>query len=308
MRRSGARPPRPIIDISPLDVDRVRAIHALGGFWGGDFLVTEPDWLELNRANWDERVAAHLAPESNYDLSGLRAGHHVLHGIEERELGPVTGLRLLHLQCHFGVDTLALAQRGAEVTGLDFSRPAIEAARRLAADLGLAAKFVHSDIYEAREALSGDFDCVFTTWGTIVWLPDIVGWARVIASLLRPGGFLYFADMHPVAQVFDDATGDGVQPGWFWPYFHGGVLEYDDSRDYANPAAVLRHSMTHQFVHPLASVAQALIDAGLRIEMLHEHDGVAWKAFDRLVEGEGGLWRFPDRPWLPLSYSIKARR
>ena len=270
--------------------------------------MTEPDWPALNRANWDERVAAHLAPESDYDLSGLRAGHHALHGIEECELGPVKGLRLLHLQCHFGLDTLALAQRGAEVTGVDFSGPAIEAAQGLAKELGLAANFVRSDIYAARQVLSGDFDGVFTTWGTIPWLPDIAGWARVIASLLKPGGFLYFADMHPAAMVFDDEAGDGVRPSWFWPYFHEGVFEIDDARDYANPLAVLRHSKTHQFVHPLASVVQSLIDAGLRIEMLHEHDGVAWKAFASLVEGEGRLWRFPDKPWLPLSYSIKARK
>ena len=270
--------------------------------------MTEPDWLTLNRANWDERAPAHLAPESNYDLTGLRAGHHVFHGIEERELGSVKGLRLLHLQCHFGADTLALAQRGADVTGLDFSEPAIEAARGLAAELGLAANFVCSNIYAAREALSGDFDCVFTSWGTIVWLPDIAGWARVIASLLKPGGFLYFVDMHPVALVFDDEAGDGARPGWFWPYFHGRAFEYDDARDYANPVTILRHSKTHQFVHPLAQVVQALIDAGLRIEMLHEHDGIAWKAFASLVEGEGRLWRFPDKPWLPLSYSIKARK
>ena len=270
--------------------------------------MTEPEWLALNRANWDERVAAHLAPESDYDLSGLRAGNHALHGVEERELGPVKGLRLLHLQCHFGVDTLALAQRGAEVTGLDFSGPAIEAARALAAELGLAARFVQSNIYAARQALSGDFDVVFTTWGTIAWLPDIRGWARVIASLLKPGGFLYFADMHPVALVFDDATGDGQMPGWFWPYFHEGAFEHDDPSDYANPTTALRNSKTHLFVHPLASVVQALIDAGLRIEMLHEHDSIAWKAFGNLVEGEGGMWRFPDKPWLPLSYSIRARK
>jgi 2-polyprenyl-3-methyl-5-hydroxy-6-metoxy-1,4-benzoquinol methylase len=134
----------------------------------GGLLMTEPEWLALNRANWDERVPAHLAAESSYDLSGLRAGKHVLHGIEERELGAVAKLRLLHLQCHFGVDTLALAQRGADATGVDFSRPAIDAARELAAEVELPATFVHSDVHAARNAVSGDFDCVFTTWGTIM--------------------------------------------------------------------------------------------------------------------------------------------
>ena len=270
--------------------------------------MSEPEWRRLNRANWDERVPAHMAADSDYDLAGLRAGHHALHAIEEAELGPVAGLRLLHLQCHFGIDTLALAQRGAIVTGLDFSGPAIEAARGLADEIGIAANFVQSDLYDARVALDGDFDRVFTTWGTIPWLPDIRAWARVIASLLAPGGFLYFADMHPAALVFDDETGHDGRPGWFAPYFQEGVLEIEERRDYANPQVRLSNSRTHQFVHPVASVVQALIDAGLRLTMLHEHDAVAWKAFACLVETEGGLYRFPDKPWLPLSYSLKAER
>jgi SAM-dependent methyltransferase len=270
--------------------------------------MTEPEWLRLNRANWDERVAIHTGPGSDYDWSALKSGTYVLHGIEEAELGPVEGLRLLHLQCHFGVDTLALAQRGADVTGLDFSAPAIETARALAAEFGIKAAFVQSDVYAAREAVQGQFDRIYTTWGTIPWLPDIQKWARVIASLLTPGGFLYFADMHPAALVFDDDTGHEGKPGWCWPYFHQGVFETDDARDYADPNARLTNSRTHQFAHPLGSVVQALIDAGLRIDMLHEHDGVAWKAFSGLVEGKGRLWRFPDKPWLPLSYSIKATK
>ena len=269
--------------------------------------MTEPEWRRLNRANWDERVAAHLSPESNYEAKKLHSGHYVLHSIEENELGPIAGLRLLHLQCHFGIDTLALAQKGATVTGLDFSGPAIAAARDLAAETGIEAEFVQSDVYEARSAVTGDFDRVFTSWGTICWLPNIKSWAQVIASLLKPGGEFYFADMHPAALVFDDIVpGSDGMPGWFVPYFLQGAYEMDDPSDYANPTARLKNSRTQQFMHPVAAVVQALLDAGLRLTMLHEHDTLAWKAFASMVETDGRLYRLPGKPWLPLSYSLKA--
>jgi SAM-dependent methyltransferase len=270
--------------------------------------MSEPEWRRFNRANWDERVPAHLAPESDYTLDGLRAGYMPLHAIEEAELGPVDGLRLLHLQCHFGRDTLALAQRGANVTGLDFSGPAIAAARELAVELGIAASFVLADVYDARAVLEGEFDRVFVTWGTTIWLPDIAGWAQVVASLLAPGGVFYFADIHPAALVFDEEATQAGMPGWFAPYFHEGPLVLEDARDYANPTTVLANTRTHQFIHPVASTVQALIDAGLRIEMLREHDAVAWRAFGCLVEAPGGVFRWPDKAWLPLSYSLRAVR
>ncbi|MBV8868382.1 MAG: class I SAM-dependent methyltransferase, partial [Acetobacteraceae bacterium] len=186
---------------------------------------TEPEWRRLNRANWDERVAVHLGPGSDYkiNLAQPRAGHRRLDPIAEAMLGSIAGLRVLHLQCHFGADTLALAQRGAAVVGLDFSAPAVDAARALAAELGLSgkARFVQSDVYEAARALPepGGFDRVFVTWGAICWLPDIAGWARVVARFLKPGGRFYFAEAHPAALVFDDgAAGPDGRPGWFAPY------------------------------------------------------------------------------------------
>ena len=181
------------------------------------------DWRAVNRANWDERVPIHLAAPS-YDLGPLRAGKGRLHPIEEAELRPVAGLRVLHLQCHFGRDTLTLAQRGAEVVGLDFSGPAIKAARALAAEIGLAdrARFVEADLYDAPAAIRepGAFDLVFVTWGAIYWLPDIRRWAEIVAFFLKPGGTLYLAEGHPSALVFDDMAPkhDGL-PGWFAPYF-----------------------------------------------------------------------------------------
>jgi SAM-dependent methyltransferase len=276
---------------------------------------TDREWRRLNRANWDERVAVHLGPGSDYNrnLSLLRAGRRRLDCITEAELGPIAGLRVLHLQCHFGADTLASAQRGAEVVGLDFSAPAIDAARALAAELGLSAKarFVQSDVYEAARALPepGGFDRVLATWGTICWLPDIALWARAVAHFLKPGGRFYFAEAHPAALVLDDrAAGPDGRPGWFAPYLDRAPLLLTETCDYADPGAALRNAETYQWLHPLGDVVSALIAAGLRLDWLHEHDGVTWRMFEQLVEGTDGLWRWPDRPWLPLSYSLQATR
>jgi SAM-dependent methyltransferase len=274
--------------------------------------MSGPDWRALNRANWDERVAVHLGP-GGYDLTALRAGGDRLNAIEEAELPPVAGLRLLHLQCHFGRDTLMLAQRGATVVGLDFSAPAIETARTLAAELGLAdrARFVQADLYDAMAAIPepAAFDAVFVTWGALCWLPDIAGWARIVAHFLRPGGWLYLAEGHPAAMVLDDAAKlpDGT-PGLFLPYFASGPFLFTDPGDYVDAAARLAHADTCQWIHPLGSVVTALIEAGLRLDWLHEHPAVTWRMFGCLVEDTDGLFRWPDQPWLPLAYSLMATR
>jgi SAM-dependent methyltransferase len=270
------------------------------------------DWRALNRANWDERVSIHLRSKP-YDLAALRAGCGTLDTIEEAELGPVSGLRVLHLQCHFGKDTLVLAQRGAEVVGLDFSASAIRAARELAAELGLAdrARFIEADLYDARAAVGEEaaFDRVYVTWGALCWLPDVVEWARIVAHFLKPGGSLYLAEGHPAAYVFDDETQlpDGM-PGFFVPYLgHEGFL-LDDHRDYADETARLENSRTLQWVHPLGDIVTALIAAGLRLDWLHEHNGVPWSMFRVLVQGDDGMYRWPERPWLPLAFSLMATR
>jgi SAM-dependent methyltransferase len=267
------------------------------------------DWQALNRANWDERVPIHLG---SYKLAPLRAGQGRLTPIEDAELGSVAGLRVLHLQCHIGSDTLALAQRGAVVTGIDFSAPAIDAARALAAELGLAARFVISDVYGAPTALPepGGFDLVYTSWGTTVWLPDIVRWAEVVAWFLRPGGALYFADGHPTAYIFDDIAGVDAEgrPGWFSPYLARAPDTIDDSTDYADPAARLANQRQVTWLHPLGDTLAALQGAGLRLEWLREHPRVAWQMFRCLVQDADGMWAWPDKPWLPLSMSLRAIR
>ena len=274
----------------------------------------EPDWLNVNRANWDERVGVHLTTAS-YELSSLRRGQGRLHSIEEAELGPVAGLRVLHLQCHFGRDSLTLAQRGAQVTGLDFSGEAVRAATalaaELAAELGLShrTRFVESDLYRAPQTLAepASFDLVFVTWGAIYWLPDIRRWAEVVAHFLKPGGSLYLAEGHPAAWVFDDARrADDGMPGWFAPYFGTEALVIDDPRDYADPEARLVNARTYSWAHPLAAIVTALLDAGLTLTSLHEHDRVPWRMFECLVEDGDGMFGWPDQAWLPLSFSLRA--
>jgi SAM-dependent methyltransferase len=274
--------------------------------------MTEPEWYRANRANWDERVSVHVGP-GGYDLSDLRAGRGKLNAIEEAELPPVEGKRLAHLQCHFGADSLTLAQRGAEVVGLDFSAAAIEVARQLAGELGLThrARFVHADLYDALEVIPPPhrFDMVFVTWGAICWLPDISRWARIVAALLRPGGSLYLAEGHPTAYVFDDATRspDGM-PGLSAPYFSHEPVVDTEGYDYVDSNARLANATIYNWIHPLGDVVTGLIASGMTLDWLHEHNAVPWHMFKVLVKDTSGLYHWPDRPWLPLAFSLSAIR
>jgi len=166
------------------------------------------DYLEMNRRNWDERAAIHARDTTgDYMLDRFRAGEDALHGIEATELGDISGKRVLHLQCHIGQDTLCLVRRGATVTGLDFSGTALNVARRLSDQTGLKADFVEGTVDQAPDLTPGPFDLVFTTWGTICWLPDVKKWAKVVASVLAPDGELYFADAHPGFNVLEEYAG-----------------------------------------------------------------------------------------------------
>jgi SAM-dependent methyltransferase len=261
------------------------------------------DWRGLNRANWDDRVPVHLASEF-YDLDGFRAGASSLRPFEAAEAGDVAGKRLVHLQCHVGLDTLSWARNGALVTGLDFSEPAIEAARSLAEGLAIDASFVTADVYDAVTALgSRRFDIVYTGTGALVWLPDIPRWAAVVAALLEPGGFLYLVEGHPFAQVLDDDQGTTVIRDYFddQPQVEDYPYTYTDG-----PA--LEQTRSVQFQHPLGQVLTALAGAGLRIDFLNEHDSDAFQRFQSL-ERHDGQYRFPaGRPRVPMMFSLRATR
>lgn len=269
------------------------------------------DWLELNRANWEERTAAHLGPRG-YDLSTHRAGRGRLDPIAEAALGEVAGLRVFHLQCHIGDDSVAIAQRGArEVLGVDFSPAALDAARGLAADCAVPCRFALADAQAVAATLPGEagrFDLAFASWGTVTWLPDIGAWARSLAHALRPGGVLAFAEGHPAAMVFDGWEEGTDHPGWGFPYFARAPLRFDNPADYADPEARLANSRTVEFLHPLGDIIGALVAAGFRLDWLREHDRIAWPLFPGLLAAGDGLWGWPGRSWLPLAVSLRATR
>ncbi|GAA1056756.1 hypothetical protein GCM10017608_20470 [Agromyces luteolus] len=274
------------------------------------------DWLEENRANWDERVALHVASPF-YDRTRLRAGGSVLDpiaqaGIDRMFPDGLGGVRVLHLQCHFGSDTLSLVNLGAETIGIDFSRPAVEEARRMAGELGVAdrARFIEANVYDARHRLPDpeSFDLVFTTWGTIGWLPDVAEWARIIAWFLKPGGRLFFADGHPSAYVFEGDAGPGGMPAFAYPYVSTGPDIIDDPSDYADPEARLVNARTWEWMHPLGEVFAALRDAGLRVDHFDEHYELPWRMFPITVPKGDGMFGWPDRRWLPLGYELDASR
>ncbi len=276
--------------------------------------MSEPEWLIRNRANWDERVPIHLASRAMYDQSRLRAGTARLRPIEMAVLGPVEGQKILHLQCHFGMDTLTLAQNGALATGVDFSAPAIAAAESLADELGLQnqTRFVVSDVYQAPSMTAltpASFDRVFVSWGALCWLPDMAGWAKVVAHFLKPGGWLALAEAHPAAYVFDSRTKtqDGM-PGWFAPYLGREPMIEDREDDYADASARLKATRTHEWLHPLSDILMGLVNAGLRIDQFHEHDVIPWPMFDCLQPTGDALYRWPGKPWLPLAFSLRATK
>src|SRR5437763_11129611 len=265
-------------------------------------------FLAANRHNWDERVPIHRRDRNGfYAVERFLRDEKPLHAIVLGELGDVTGKRVIHLQCHFGLDTLALARHGAIVTGLDFSPAAIEEARRLAEATGLSAEFVCANVYDARHAVAGDFDIAYVTWGTICWLPDLTRWARTIASLLAPGGYLYFADAHPNMLILEERDGRLVHE---YPIDTPTErpLVFDTAETYSGDPTPLTHSRTYEWIHSISRVVGALLAAGLKLDFLREHPSLPWPPFPMCVKGEDG-WHLPDSvPAFPLSYSLRATK
>jgi SAM-dependent methyltransferase len=266
--------------------------------------VLMPEWLRLNRENWDERVGIHAASEF-YDLPAFRAGASTLRSFELDEVGDVSGRSLLHLQCHMGQDTLSWSRLGARTVGLDFSEPAIRTARMLAEDVRLAgqARFVVSDVYAAAATLEGErFDIVYTGLGALVWLPDLKRWAKVVASLLNPGGFLYLVEFHPLSDMLGD-DGHTVEQDYFDT--RGQDVNYPYT--YTDGPAMTRTRQV-QWHHPLGDVLTALAEAGLRLDFLHEHDFTLFRRFS-VLESSNGEYRFPaGHPRVPLLCSLRATR
>lgn len=264
-------------------------------------------YFDTNRASWDERADIHAEDATGaYAIERLLAGEDVLYPIEAAEIGDVRGRRTLHLQCHIGTDTLSLARRGAFVTGIDFSPNALSHARDLAAKCRISATFIEGEVYDALRLAGGGFDLVYTTWGTITWLPDIARWGRVIAEVLKPGGRLYFADTHPSAAVLEEVTGH-LEPTFGYRTPSSRPLEFNAAQTYTGDTRALANRQTFEWLHPMSDILMALVRGGLRIERIAEHEALPWRMFPMMVEGPDRLWRLPPGlPRLPLSLSLTA--
>jgi len=265
-----------------------------------------------NQRLWDAWTVVHRDGDF-YDLAGFRAGGVRLREHEIATVGDVRGRRLLHLQCHFGIDTLSWARLGAVVTGADFSPAAVALARDLATDLGFGdARFVEANIYDLPDVLDETFDVVYTSRGVLGWLPDISAWARVVARFVRPGGRFFITEIHPIAQAFEN---EGVAPGELrlaYPYWeHPDPLIFDVKGSYADPSADVGQQREHGWDHGLGEIVTALIEAGLRIERLEEHAELDWST-DFLVESAPGsdTWVLPPGTpgSMPLAFSLLATK
>ncbi len=272
------------------------------------------EFISANRANWDERVPSHLEAYGAEDFAADPAAISRIVIDDALALAPhlpggsVEGLKLMHLQCHIGTDTLSWARLGAHVTGIDFSSESIRAARGLAERSGLNARFEVSTVDDVTDVVSETFDVVYTSVGVLVWLPRLDSWARSIHALLKPGGVFYVRDTHPVLGAVDQDRDDNLLV-LNQPYFETEApARYDDGTTYADDEIRLGNATTYEWSHSLSEIIQALIDAGLTITSFTEGKSIPWKALPGLVDSPAGyvLPEHPER--LPLEFSVTARR
>lgn len=268
------------------------------------------DEVAANLELWEGWTDIHLAG-SYYDVEGFvadprsRPFDRVVHEV----LGDITGKRVLHLQCHIGIDTLRLALAGAgSVTGVDFSPKAVAAARGIAERTGLDAAFVEADVTALPDSIpAAAFDVVFTSYGTIMWLPDLEPWADSIASRLAPGGVFHIVDGHPFASVFDDFA-EEPPLSVRYPYFTREPLYFEEYGSYADRDAAFTAD-SYAWQHTMSEVVGVLARRGLIVRELREYPVIAWKAFDFLVEDGEGLWRMPPEAGdIPLMFALTVQK
>ncbi len=265
------------------------------------------EYLRANQRYWDSLVPFHAA-SAFYDVEGFKAGRITLLPLEREEVGGVEGKTLLHLQCHFGLDTLSWARLGAQVTGVDFSAPAIALAREIQEEVGLEATFLCDDIHRLPQVLQGQFDVVFTSYGVLFWLPDVPRWAEVVAHFVKPGGFFYLVEDHPVALMFENEA-DTEELEIAHSYFPSRApLRFEYPGSYAAPQAE-SSTPSYEWHHSLGEVVTSLIQAGLRLEFLHEFPFAAWQRFPSMERDEAGWWRLKGAEQdFPLTFSVRARK
>ncbi len=263
------------------------------------------DYLSLNRHAWNTRTAAHW--DSNfYNVPGWLAGADSLRDIELALLpDDLTGLKILHLQCHFGLDTLSLARRGAVVTGVDLSDAAIARANELAerAELTGRTRFINCDLYSLPDHLdeATSFDIVFTTYGTIGWLPDLDRWAGIIANYLRPGGTLVFADFHPVVWMLNDE-----RTALHYRYFKDEPIIEEHQDSYTDNSTGIQYTDV-AWNHSFGEILGSLLAAGLRLDFFEEYDYSPYNCFPNMQEIGRHRYQFKELPRIvPITYAIRA--
>ncbi len=257
-------------------------------------------YFEANQELWNKRTAVHK-DSSFYDLPSFLNGKNSLNEIEQRELGNIAGKSVLHLQCHFGMDSLSMARMRAKVTGVDLSDAAIEEAKKLNNQLGLNADFICSNVYDLKTKLSKKFDIVFTSYGVIGWLPDLNKWAELISYFLKPAGFFYMAEFHPVVWMLDENF-EKVE----YHYHNRGLIEIDSRGTYTDKNAKIE-GKEYSWNHSLAEVINSLISHGLQIDFLNEYSYSPYPCFNNVVQGMDGNWRVKGlEDKIPMVYSLKA--
>lgn len=256
---------------------------------------------EINRGGWNKRTDPHFE-HPNYRVREFLDGALSLHPLELDEVGDVAGKTLLHLQCHFGLDTLSWARLGATVTGVDISDRSIERANELKEKTGLQARFIRTDLFDLPDLLNERFDIVFSSYGVTWWMSDITRWAEIVARYVKKGGFFYLADGHPVLNMLDG------RKRIIEPYFHQVEPEYYvGESDYCNPD--LKIDAEYGWRWTFGDIINALITAGLTLEFLHEFSFCVYDAHPATMVKDGAWWYFPDRKDdVPLTYSLMARK
>lgn len=264
--------------------------------------------LKANQELWDEWTLMH-EDSKEYDVDGFLRGKQTLNPIEIRELGSVKGKSLLHLQCHFGLDTMSWARLGAEVTGMDFSEKAITLAQKLSKQTGIKAEFIQSDVYDLPKVLEKEYDIVFTSEGVLVWLPDLEKWAHVISKFLKRGGKFYIREGHPFFKIFDDEI-TTRELKIRYPYstpenpFH-----FRDSETYTESTRKIEPMDWYEWNHSVSEIINSLIKAGLRIDFFNEYTYIGAKVLPFLVQREDGNWTLPaDMGEMPLQFSLMATK
>lgn len=266
------------------------------------------EYFEANKELWDKLATIHHTSEF-YDVKGFLDGKQTLDPIELQELPNIEGKTLLHLMCHFGLDTLSLARLGAIVTGADFSPEAIDIARSVSKTAGIDATFVCSNVYDLPNILEETYDVIFTSGGVLVWLPDLDRWAEVIDHHLKPGGFFYIREFHPYSYIFDD-EGDVADLRVRFPYFQGKEpLIFEDEGSYADESAKTGLMKSYEWNHPISRIINALTKVGLRIEFFNEFTETSFKALPFMIQREDGRYILPDKQdSVPLMFSLKATK